>query len=135
MRRTLPFETITDLKANLCSAIGQSPEAKPIASYSFQDKNIVITGGAGDIGKATAHRFAENGAGIVLLDINEAKMAEVAGELEKYQTPIHTFCCDVTKPDEINRVFADITKQVRLNYVFNNSTYRLSFSCRKYGMV
>lgn len=106
-------------------AIGQSPAAKPIASYSFQGKTILITGSAGDIGKATAHRFAENGAGVVLLDVNEAKMTEVARELEKYQTPIHTFRCDVTKPDEINRVFADITKQVRLNYVFNNSTYRL----------
>ena len=55
-----------------------------IASYSFQGKTILITGGAGDIGKATAHRFAENGAEIVLLDINEAKMTEVARELEKY---------------------------------------------------
>ena len=53
-------------------------------------------------------------------------MTEVARELEKHQTPVHTFRCDVTKPEEINRVFADITKQVeRLDYVFNNSTYRL----------
>ncbi|WP_019509418.1 SDR family NAD(P)-dependent oxidoreductase [Pleurocapsa sp. PCC 7319] len=48
-----------------------------IASYSFQSKTILITGGAGDIGKATAHRFAENGGGIMLLNINEAKISEV----------------------------------------------------------
>ena len=100
-----------------------------IASYSFQGKTILITGGAGDIGKATAHRFAENGAEIVLLDINEAKMTEVAQELKKHQTPIHTFRCDVTKPDEIKRVFADVKKQVeRLDYVLNNAGYQGAFA-------
>ena len=64
----------------------------------------------------------------MLLNIKEAKMTEVARELEKHQTPIHTFCCDVTKPDEINRVFADITKQVRLDYVFNNAGDRGAFA-------
>ena len=57
----------------------------------------------------------------MLLNINEAKMTEVARELEKHQTPIHTFRCDVIKPDEINRVFADITKQARFCYVFNDA--------------
>lgn len=100
-----------------------------IASYSFQGKTILITGGAGDIGKATAHRFAENGAGIVLLDINEAKMTEVAQELAKHQTPIHTFRCDVTKPEEIKRVFAEVKKQVeRLDYVLNNAGYQGAFA-------
>ena len=99
-----------------------------IANYSFDSKTILITGGAGDIGKATARRFAENGAGIVLLDINEAKMTEVGRELEKHQTPIHTFRCDVTQLDEVTRVFADITQQVRLDYVFNNAGYQGAFA-------
>ena len=65
----------------------------------------------------------------MLLNIKEAKMTEVARELEKHQTPIHTFRCDAIKPDEINRVFADITKQVeRLDYVFNNAGDRGAFA-------
>jgi NAD(P)-dependent dehydrogenase (short-subunit alcohol dehydrogenase family) len=52
------------------------------ASYDFVGKTILITGGAGDIGRATAQRFAGDGAGVVILDLNEAKMAEVAHELE-----------------------------------------------------
>lgn len=43
------------------------------ATYQFAGKTILITGGAGDIGKATAHRFAANGAGIALLDLNQPK--------------------------------------------------------------
>ena len=48
------------------------------AVYPFAGRNILITGGAGDIGKATAKRFAADGAGIALLDLNEPKMAEAA---------------------------------------------------------
>ena len=100
-----------------------------IANYSFQGKTILITGGAGDIGKATAHRFAENGAGVVLLDINEARMSEVAKELAKHQTPIYTFRCDVTKSEEVERIFTDVTKQVEtLDYVFNNAGYQGAFA-------
>ena len=47
-----------------------------IATYSFSGKTILITGGAGEIGRATARRFAENGAGVVLLDIDRDKLTE-----------------------------------------------------------
>lgn len=66
------------------------------ATYNFKGKTILITGGAGDIGKATAQRFAADGAGVVLLDLNEAKMADVAQELKAYNVPIGTFRCNVT---------------------------------------
>lgn len=52
------------------------------ASQDFAGKTILITGAAGDIGGATAQRFAADGAGVVILDLNEAKMAEVAHEVE-----------------------------------------------------
>ncbi|WP_172657355.1 SDR family NAD(P)-dependent oxidoreductase [Myxosarcina sp. GI1] len=100
-----------------------------IATYNFRGKTILITGGAGDIGKATARRFAENGAEIVLTDINEAKMAEVAEELKAYGTPIHTFCCDVTQAKEVKQVFTEAVKQVkRVDYVFNNAGYQGAFA-------
>lgn len=100
-----------------------------IATYAFQGKTILITGGAGEIGKATAHRFAANGANIVLLDINETKMAAVAQELEDYGTQVHGFCCDVTQPEAVAQAFAGAIKQVgRLDYVFNNAGYQGAFA-------
>lgn len=99
------------------------------ATYQFAGKTILITGGAGEIGKATARRFAADGAGIFLLDLNEAKMAEVAQELEKYKVPIGIFGCNVTDADNVAKAFAAGVEQFgRIDYVFNNAGYQGVFA-------
>ena len=47
----------------------------------LKDKVTLITGGAAGIGKATALRFQEEGATVVICDVNEAVGSEVANEL------------------------------------------------------
>lgn len=99
------------------------------ATYNFEGKTILITGGAGEIGKATAQRFAADGAGVVLLDLNEAKMADVAQELKGYNVPVGTFRCDVTAADDVAKAFAGAVEQFgRINYVFNNAGYQGVFA-------
>jgi 2-dehydro-3-deoxy-L-rhamnonate dehydrogenase (NAD+) len=99
------------------------------ATYNFEGKTILITGGAGDIGKATARRFAANGAGVVLVDLNEATMADVAQELEAYNVPIGAFYCDVTASDDVAKAFESASKQFgRIDYVFNNAGYQGVFA-------
>lgn len=99
------------------------------ATYNFQGKTILITGGAGEIGNATAHRFAQDGADIVLLDINETKMAAVAQALKHDGNSVHTCRCDVTSFDEVKQAFAEAIEQVgRLDYVFNNAGYQGAFA-------
>jgi NAD(P)-dependent dehydrogenase (short-subunit alcohol dehydrogenase family) len=99
------------------------------ATYHFAGKTILITGGAGEIGRATARRFAADGAGVVLLDLNEAKMADVAGELKGYNVPIGVFRCDVTASDDVNKAFAGAIEQFgRIDYVFNNAGYQGAFA-------
>ncbi len=99
------------------------------ATYSFKGKTLVITGGAGDIGAATAHRFAKDGAGIVLLDINTEKLAEVAKALKIYGPRIHYFFCDVTRLDAVEAAFERaIAQSGRLDYVFNNAGFQGAFA-------
>lgn len=99
------------------------------ATYDFAGKTILITGGAGDIGRATAHRFAANGAAVVLLDLNEAKMATVVDELKAHTVPVSAQPCDVTNADQVTQTFASAIAQFgQIDYVFNNAGYQGAFA-------
>ena len=47
----------------------------------MKDKVVLVTGGAAGIGKATALRFAEEGAKVVICDVNEEAGQATAKEL------------------------------------------------------
>src|SRR5438105_4504319 len=47
----------------------------------LKDKVALITGGAQGIGRATADLFASEGAALVLVDVNEALVAQTAAEI------------------------------------------------------
>ncbi|MCP5395268.1 MAG: SDR family oxidoreductase [Sphingomonadaceae bacterium] len=49
----------------------------------FQGKKVLITGAASGIGRATAIRFAAEGADVIIGDINEAGLAETAGMMAR----------------------------------------------------
>jgi NAD(P)-dependent dehydrogenase (short-subunit alcohol dehydrogenase family) len=103
------------------------------ATYNFSDKAILITGGAGDIGRATAQRFAANGAGVVLVDLNEVKLADVAQELKSFDVPVVTLRCDVTSSSDVAHTFTEAAAQLKpgdrqIDYVFNNAGYQEVFA-------
>ena len=56
--------------------------------FDFHDKVIVVTGGAGDIGTAFATLASDRGARVVVVDIDAARAAHVAGGLPRPGTPI-----------------------------------------------
>jgi 2-dehydro-3-deoxy-L-rhamnonate dehydrogenase (NAD+) len=99
------------------------------AIYQFEKKTILITGGAGDIGKVTAQRFAANGAAVVLLDVNETQMAAVVQDLKPYNVPVGAFRCDVTLSDSVATAFSAAVAQFGpMHYIFNNAGYQGVFA-------
>ncbi len=60
----------------------------------FQGHVVIITGGAGTIGLATAKAFSELGANIVLVDQDQKALKQALNELGKWDT---TVSCDITK--------------------------------------
>ena len=55
----------------------------------FKGKVVIVTGAASGIGEATARHFAADGATVVLVDRNQAKLDKVAGDLSSDRTLAH----------------------------------------------
>lgn len=66
----------------------------------------IVTGGAGDIGFATARRLAGAGARLCLADTNEAKLAAAAEALAKGGAQVVTAIADVTDPAGVDSLVA-----------------------------
>ncbi|NNH70769.1 SDR family oxidoreductase [Nocardia uniformis] len=65
------------------------------------ERGVLITGGAGDIGRAVARRITESGVGVVVADVDAAAAKRVAGELGPKATAAHL---DLTDADSIETV-------------------------------
>jgi meso-butanediol dehydrogenase/(S,S)-butanediol dehydrogenase/diacetyl reductase len=84
----------------------------------LQDKRVLITGGAGGIGAATAVRFLGEGARVVLLDHDEKALHRVAGELDLSGT----IRADVSDPDDVAGAFRQLEDLVGgLDILINNA--------------
>jgi NAD(P)-dependent dehydrogenase (short-subunit alcohol dehydrogenase family) len=73
----------------------------------FVDKTVVITGAAGGIGAALAHRFAEAGARVALLDRDVDGATAVAAELGDAEVLVRQ--CDVTSLSDCLAAIAAVT--------------------------
>jgi NAD(P)-dependent dehydrogenase (short-subunit alcohol dehydrogenase family) len=73
-------------------------------SGRLEGKVAVVTGGCSGIGLATVNRFVEEGAKVVIGDIDDQRGHELVGQLggEKYATYVHV---DVTDKDEVDALF------------------------------
>ncbi|WP_409271478.1 SDR family NAD(P)-dependent oxidoreductase [Neobacillus sp. SCS-31] len=88
----------------------------------IKDKVAVITGGASGIGLATAELFAEAGAAVALLDINEERGGEAAKELRDKGYKAEFFKCDVTSAADCEKAASEVEQQFgKIDVLFNNA--------------
>lgn len=74
------------------------------------DKVTLVTGVAGDIGAATALRFAEAGARLITTDI-KTPPAEVTQAIDNACSDHLFISCDLTDADQVGHLFAEISKR------------------------
>lgn len=67
----------------------------------IEDKVALVTGAGQGIGRAIALRLAKDGADIAIVDMNEAKMTDVASEVRDLGRKATTFKADVSKRDDV----------------------------------
>ena len=70
----------------------------------FKGKTVIVTGAASGIGRGVAERFSQEGANVVLCDIDEKKLGEAAAGLPGDRTIAQR--CDVTQFAEVSALVA-----------------------------
>ncbi|MCF0138139.1 MAG: SDR family oxidoreductase [Oscillospiraceae bacterium] len=73
---------------------------------NFSNKNYIVTGGAGSIGRSIVNGIIDNGGNVYCLDIDKATLDEMAGELPAER--FHPMCVDLSSPELIRSTFDGI---------------------------
>jgi len=76
--------------------------------FGLDDKTALVTGGAGRIGSEDCRVLGEEGAEVVVLDVDEDGAKEVADEIEEDGGSAHAVECDLTDRDAVAEVVDDL---------------------------
>ncbi|KAI1308771.1 hypothetical protein F5Y03DRAFT_81549 [Xylaria venustula] len=94
-----------------------------MATSSATGKTIVITGGAGGLGKAIASSFLDAGANVAIFDVHEGRLKETAAEWEKHgDSKFIVSQTDITNETAVNAFFSSVTAKFgRIDMLVNNA--------------
>jgi len=79
----------------------------------WQGKTVLITGGAGGLGRALCRSFGQRGAKIVAIDLDEAALQTLKAE----EFDVETLCCDLTDEEACQKAVSGRP----LDLVINNA--------------
>lgn len=92
------------------------------AKFQFKNKVAFVTGGSTGIGRATALAFAENGARVVLADVNEDAGMQTVQLIEKNGGTAVFVKCNVAHFDDVKAAIEKtISLYGSLDFAFNNA--------------
>lgn len=86
--------------------------------FNFNNKIIVVTGGASGIGQAISKAFAAQGATVAVVDLEESKAMKIAEELGNSS---RGFACDVANYESVKNVATSIQDRYKKIDVLVNS--------------
>lgn len=85
----------------------------------------IVTGGAMGIGRAAAHRFAEDGAKIILADIDEDGGENVVSELKTRGFEAKYIHCNIAEPLDVHNLVASaLEEHGRIDILLNAAAIR-----------
>lgn len=89
----------------------------------MKGKNVIVTGGASGIGLASVERCLEEGACVVIADLEGSDGQAQAARLDdRYDGRCLFKACDVTDTAQVDRLFADTVAELgSVEAVFNNA--------------
>lgn len=88
----------------------------------FKDKVALVTGGATGIGRAACERYAQEGAKVAVVDINEAEAAETVRRIQDAGGEAVFIRADMTSASDIAAMVEETVRRYgRLDAAFNNA--------------
>jgi short-subunit dehydrogenase len=132
--------SLTDLArtgARTARAFGSRiPGAGTVLARSLEDavggRNVMITGASSGIGKATAVNLGLAGGNVLLVARTEEKLRQVAKEIERKGGNAFVHPCDLTDPDDIDRMAAAaLERHGHVDILVNNAGRSIRRSVRQ----
>lgn len=90
-------------------------------NFSLDGKVAVVTGGGSGIGQAIAVKFAEQGAAIRILDVNEQSAAVTCRRIADAGGTASAHLCDVTNQEFVKIRFEELFREERIHILVNNA--------------
>ena len=89
----------------------------------FESKNAVVTGGGQGIGKAICEKLADNGANIIIFDINEEIGNQTVKDIsEKYNVKSKFYKVNISLNDEVVQKFDEVLNEFgQVHFLINNA--------------
>jgi 3-oxoacyl-[acyl-carrier protein] reductase len=88
----------------------------------IEDKVVIVTGAAAGIGAGVARLFSDGGAHLFLVDVDGARVGNVAATLQAQGGSTFSFEADVRNHDAVSRVVEDaISRFGRIDVLINNA--------------
>lgn len=94
----------------------------------LSSKLTIVTGAASGIGKAIAIKFAQEGADVAILDINQAKAGEVVAAIKSQGRRAIAIPCDVGDSGQVKTAFAQAVEFLGGLDILVNNTGVIRFS-------
>jgi short-subunit dehydrogenase len=83
----------------------------PSLSGAVKSRTVLITGASSGIGKSAALELGEAGGTVLLVARTREKLQEVADEVEQLGGSAHVHPCDLSDPDDVDRMAGEVLEQ------------------------
>lgn len=88
----------------------------------FKGKNVIVTGAAQGIGRATAVLLAEHHANLAIVDLNEAPLLALEKELKDKGVTVMSRLCDVGDEAAVHEAVGEVMRNFgRIDALINNA--------------
>lgn len=86
--------------------------------FSLKDKSVIITGGGSGIGRAISILFAQQGAIVNILELNQTAAEETANQIVENGGIANAYACDIANQAKVIEIFQQIG---RVDILVNNA--------------